>query len=265
MNAGRSLSALVLVAACVGVPSCFTDNPAAYQGILGPTREPPEDPNPPSGGKGGGGAGGLPAGNGGASAGSGGTGEGGESGEHTAAGTSGRGGGASGRGGSGAGTSGTGGADVNPPEDPNFAPACFRGPTVSGGEEIKKGTSCTDEDTQLCYRPCGPNQVGWKTETCVAGVYAEGDCTFPMDKDYSCYKIPDDIDEGACGLSAPPAATAECTAPACMSCNFDGFYEDTGSDVKEGFCVCREPDMTGKRRWTCASAVAWPCPLNQGC
>jgi hypothetical protein len=158
----------------------------------------------------------------------------------------------------------SGGSGNNPPIDPNFSPPCFLGPTVNG-EEILKGTPCTPEDPQLCYRPCGPNQVGWKTETCLAGVYAEGDCTFPADEDYTCYAIPQVIDASACALEAPPAATAECTAPACLTCNFEGFYQDTGSDVKEGYCVCREPDPEGIRRWTCASVTAWPCPLNRGC
>lgn len=176
-------------------------------------------------------------------------------------------GGTAGTGTSGTGTSGgaTGVAGaVNPPTHPDFSPACFL-TTTTLGEEILKGTSCTAADPKLCYRPCGPNQVGWKTETCTAGVYAEGDCTFPVDGDYSCYAIPDEINVAACGITAPPAATDPCEAPLCTTCNYDGFYQDTGSDVKEGFCVCRTPDIGGVRRWTCASATAWPCPLNQGC
>jgi hypothetical protein len=243
MKVRRRISALVLLAGGLGAASCFTDNPPAYSGMLGPTRKEPE-------------AGGSGAGTGGTAAGGGGKSEGGEAGAAAVA----------GRGGSAAGTGTSAGASAgNPPADPNFSPPCYLGPTVSGNEEIKKGISCTDEDTQLCYRSCGPNQVGWKTETCVAGVYAEGDCSFPLEKDYSCYRIPEEIDTEACGLTAAPAATDECTAPLCMTCNFDGFYADTGSDVKEGYCVCREPDAMGIRRWTCASFTAWPCPLNQGC
>jgi hypothetical protein len=177
----------------------------------------------------------------------------GSGGENTNGGTSGTGTGA---------TAGTG--VVHPPTHPDFSPACFL--TLTGaGEEIMKGTPCTAADPKLCYRPCGPNQVGWKTETCLAGVYAEGDCTFPEDQTYECYAIPAQIDASACGLTAPPSATDECTAPPCMSCNYDGFYQDTGSDVKEGYCICREPDAEGVRRWTCASATAWPCPLHRGC
>lgn len=267
MNPGRLSSLVALIVAGAGVPSCFTDNPATYQGILGPTREPPAGSSGGAAGRAGGaggptaGGGQTSAGGGGASGGDSAASPGGEAGEATTGGSSGRGGGA----GTGSSVGGQGASAGNPPIDPDFSPPCFLGPTVSGGEEIKKGTSCTAEDPPLCYRTCGPNQTGWKTETCLAGVYAEGDCTFPPENDYSCYKIPDPIDTTACGLTAPPAATDPCTAPLCMSCNFDGFYEDTGSDVKLGFCTCREADGDGVRRWTCASETAWPCPLNQGC
>jgi hypothetical protein len=268
VNAGKLVSLLGLTAGLVGA-SC-TENPAAYRDILGPFRPAPPVPSggaAGSGGTGGAGTGGVAAGGsagtGGAStSGAGGTsGEGGmgESGAGAIGGSPGGKGGASGKGGTGA-----TGAAGHPPVDPNFSPACFEFTTTTG-EEILKGTPCTAEDPKLCYRPCGPNQIGWKTETCTAGVYAEGDCTFPSDKDYSCYKIPDEIDASACGLGAPPAATDPCTAPLCMPCNLDGFYEDTGSDAKEGFCVCREPDAEGVRRWTCASTTAWPCPFSQGC
>src|SRR5690606_9352096 len=150
------------------------------------------------------------------------------------------------------------------PMDSPFYPPCYL--TLSkSGEEIKKGTPCTPEDPQLCYRPCGPSSVGWKTETCLAGVYAEGDCTFPDDRTYECYKIPREIDEAACQLDGPPYATNECHAPLCTPCNFAGQYQDTGDNVKDGYCVCLEPDAEGVRRWTCASDTAWPCPFGRGC
>ncbi len=272
MKAARLLRHFMLVALGVGAPSCFTDNPASYRGILGPERKPTEGPSLPSGGAGTGGtagatAGGPAAGAGGASAGSAGTSEAGEAGageggNGATAATGGK-GGSSGASGTGV-TAGTGATEENPPIDPNFSPACFMGPTEAG-EEIKKGTPCTSADPPVCYRPCGPNQTGWKAETCLAGVYAEGDCTFPPEKDYGCYAIPNVIDESACGVDAAPAATDECNAPLCMTCNFGGFYQDSGSNAKEGYCTCREPDKEGVRRWTCASTTAWPCPFNQGC
>jgi hypothetical protein len=277
MKARRLTSLLFLFAAGVGVQACMSDNPPAYTGILGPERKPLG--NTSSGGAGAGGSAGTSpgsgqsgtsgsaqSGTGGATAGEGGMGGEGQEGGDGGTGTGGKGsGGTSGAGGGAAGSGATAGIpEDNPPIDPNYSPACFMGPTQSG-EEIKKGTPCTAEDPELCYRPCGPDQVGWKTETCLAGVYAEGDCTFPPEKDYSCYAIPDDIDEAACGLDAPPRATVECDAPLCMACNLDGFYEDSGTDLKEGFCVCRTPDRDGVRRWTCASDTSWPCPLNRGC
>jgi hypothetical protein len=255
MNAGRPLFILVSLAALAGVQSCVTDNPAAYEGILGPGRDPASTTGGSSGSATGGTAG-LPTGG----TATGGTATGGT------AGTSGEGGMGDGGEGTGkGGTAGTGGTGViNPPPHPDFMPPCFLGPTTAG-EEILKGTPCTSADPQLCYRPCGPNQSGWKTEECLAGVYAEGDCRFPTDQDYACYKIPDPIDEAACKVTAPPAATNPCDAPACTVCNFGGFYEDSGGDAKEGFCVCREPDAEGVRRWTCASVTAWPCPFSSGC
>lgn len=78
-------------------------------------------------------------------------------------------------------------------DDVNYDPKCDLTPTTAG-EEIKKGTACTEADPQCCWRSCGPQSIGWKTEQCVAGVYAEGDCQFPPAGDYSCYAIPDAID-----------------------------------------------------------------------
>lgn len=157
-----------------------------------------------------------------------------------------------------------GGPMVDP--DSPFYPPCYL--TLSqSGEEIKKGTPCTSEDPPLCYRPCGPRSVGWKTEQCLAGVYAEGDCTFPPDADYACFAIPDQIDTGVCPTNAPPKATDECDVPGCTLCNLNGQYFDTGDNAKDGYCICRLPeeDPEGIRRWTCASETAWPCPFNRGC
>jgi len=269
MKARRLPSVLVLVATGLGGQACLTDNPPAYHDVLSPQHNPPEGH---SGGAGTGGvagssgtAGTAPTSGSSGTGGLGGTDMGGEAGA-TAGGEGGSGpttGGSGGTAGS-AGGGVTAGTTANPPIDPNFSPACFMGPTQAG-EEIKKGTPCAPEDPEVCYRPCGPDQVGWKTETCLAGVYTEGDCTFPPEKDYSCYAIPDEIDAAACGLTAAPSATDECDAPLCTVCNLDGFYQDSGTNAKEGYCVCREPDETGKRRWTCASTTAWPCPFNQGC
>lgn len=249
MNRTTPLSALVFIGTWFAAVSCVTDNPAAYDNILGPTRAEPSTGGSSGAGSGSGGTAGVPTGGTGAV--TGGTG-----------GTTGEGGEATG----GTGTSGTGGSGgiPNPPPHPDFMPPCYLGPTTAG-EEILKGTPCTAADPQVCYRPCGPNQSGWKEEKCVASVYTEGDCRFPLDQDFSCYRIPDAIDKTVCGVTEPPTATDPCEAPQCTVCNFDGFYTDSAGDAKEGFCVCRDPDPMGVRRWTCASTTAWPCPVSSGC
>jgi hypothetical protein len=164
-----------------------------------------------------------------------------------------------------AGSGGLGPAPVSTADpDSPYHPPCGVTPALSG-EEIKKGTFCTPEDPQLCYRECGPFQVGWKTETCLAGVYAEGDCSFPEDGDYSCFAIPDEIDTSVCPTDSPPRSTEECDVPACTLCNINGQYRDTSNNAKDGYCVCRPPDEEGVRTWTCASTTAWPCPFSRGC
>ncbi len=165
---------------------------------------------------------------------------------------------------------------VNP--DSEYYPPCCLAPALNG-EEVKKGTQCTTDDVQHCYRVCGPFQLGWKTEDCLAGVYAEGDCGFPVDdpttketlsretgrEDYSCFSIPDEIDTSVCPQDAPPKSTDECDVPECTPCNLRDLYRDTNDNTKEGYCVCRPPDENGVRYWTCASVTAWPCPFSEGC
>lgn len=253
----RRLCLLVPLSAWMSLQSCITDNQATYQGLLGETRQPTE-PELSGGSGGSGGAGGTTTttGSGGSRA------EGGEAG----AGQAGEGGADETDGNAGSSSGGSGASGTTGLVDPDspYWPPCSLGLSQSG-EEIKKGTPCTQDDPQLCYRECGPYSVGWKTETCLASVYAEGDCTFPPDQDYSCFKIPDVIDETLCKVSAPPRATEECDAPVCYACNYGGQYFDTGDNVKDGYCVCREPDENGIRMWTCASTTAWPCPFSQGC
>lgn len=133
---------------------------------------------------------------------------------------------------------------------------------TEAGLEAKKGTACTETDVQLCWRTCGPNSVGWKSETCTAGAYVEGDCQFPAG-DYSCYAIPAAVD-ATCPATAPQA-TMECTVAECTPCNTNGEYLDSSGAVKVGYCVCGAPDNEGLRKWTCASDTAWPCPAGEGC
>ncbi len=149
-------------------------------------------------------------------------------------------------------------------DDVNFTPKCDLAPTAAG-DEIKKGAACTAEDPECCWRSCGPQSIGWKTETCLAGFYEEGDCQFPADADYSCFAIPDEIDAEACPRDAPPQATGDCDVAECILCNLDDTYLDSKGSAKVGFCVCQPPNSDGKRTWSCGSSTAWPCPLGQGC
>src|SRR6185437_1499765 len=90
------------------------------------------------------------------------------------------------------GTTGTGGTGTA-----GFGqPAC--GNTMEG-VAIAKGGTCTAADatagtpTALCYKTCGPEKQGVKSETCPAGggTYAEmTGCSFDPSKDFSCYKVP---------------------------------------------------------------------------
>src|SRR5437762_1633157 len=72
-------------------------------------------------------------------------------------------------------------------------PACGN---TAAGTSIAKGVPCTAADTQLCYKTCGPQTIGRKSETCGAGadggvVYAEmTGCSYDPAGSYACYKIP---------------------------------------------------------------------------
>ena len=131
------------------------------------------------------------------------------------------------------------------------------------GEEIKKGTACTDADPTLCWRGCGPQSAGWKSETCSGGSYIEGDCQFPPEDDYSCFAIPD-MQSADCPTETPQA-TLECDVPECTTCNVDNQYLTSSGEAKVGYCICQAPSADGSRAWSCASGTAWPCPLGQGC
>jgi hypothetical protein len=163
-------------------------------------------------------------------------------------------------------TTGTdGGAGQTGMTSEDFRPACDLS-LSAGGDEIKKGTACTDEDPPICWRTCGPQSSGWKSETCQAGVYAEGDCVFPTDQTYECFKIPDEV-PAECPATADemPQASGECDVPECTLCNVEDQYLTSSGEVKVGYCVCQSANSEGTRSWSCASGTAWPCPLGQGC
>ncbi|MBN1654442.1 MAG: putative metal-binding motif-containing protein [Deltaproteobacteria bacterium] len=171
-------------------------------------------------------------------------------------------GGAGGSGGSGAsgGAGGSGGSGGSSGSD--FLPLCNSVQTAAG-QSPAKNVACAAGDPQICYKECGPETwkgMGYKSETCVNGVYVEQPgCTFLTGIDYSCYAIPATIDP-TCPTTIPQAGQP-CDVAYCVLCNLNGQYYTTTAELKEGYCVCPEDDHD----WSCASITAWPCPGNEGC
>ena len=166
----------------------------------------------------------------------------------------------------GAGTSTTGASTSTSTGSGNpdmFTPLCA-GLTTAAGAAPTKGGACTAADPQLCYKTCGPQGIGFKSETCTGGLYAEqSGCTFPTAADYSCYKIPAAID-ASCPKTVPKASDP-CTVAECTPCNLNGQYLDSSGASKAGYCVCPAAGGMGTSKWSCASATAWPCPAGSGC
>jgi hypothetical protein len=152
-----------------------------------------------------------------------------------------------------------------------FQPLCASLLTAAKEAPTKNGICSDPTDPQLCYKSCGPASVGFKSETCTAGVYVEqSGCSFLPDLDYSCYKIPTDsngtfVVDASCPATVPQASSV-CTVKTCVLCNVNGGYLDSGGAAKTGYCVCPEPSaVSGTSKWTCAASTAWPCPAGKGC
>src|SRR5262249_17310831 len=136
---------------------------------------------------------------------------------------------------------------------------------------VSKGNACTSIDPPLCYKTCGPEKQGLKSETCDSiGVWVEmAGCAFDPSRDYSCYRIPA-TGNTACGASVTPIAGTACDVPQCTTCNSlqgatGGQYFDSAGATRNGYCVCQAPNSSGMRTWSCASDTSWPCPGNSGC
>ena len=116
-----------------------------------------------------------------------------------------------------------------------------------------------------CWKTCGPQSVGFKSETCTAGSYVEqSGCTFPPEGDYACYRIPTTQDPSC--PTVIPQASQSCSVAVCTLCNVGGNYLDSSGATKTGYCVCpTAPSDGGVPKWSCASATAWPCPAGSGC
>jgi len=150
------------------------------------------------------------------------------------------------------GAAGTGGGPAVLPD-----PACAEG--------VGSETPCTPQVLPLCYKNCGPSNLGYKSLICQNGMYNEPQdgCRFPV-QDYSCYKVPTSLPTD-CPVATVPRAGRACQVPICTPC-FGGpllnpQYQDSTGAQKTGFCVCSEAGV-----WTCASyPSSWPCPGGQGC
>ena len=208
----------------------------------------------------------CPAGTGCSGPGTGGAGSGGSGGSAGSAGNGGAGGvsgGAAGSGGANGGSGGTAGAGAAGTTGSGFGqPAC---PST-----VSKGGACAPTDIQFCYKTCGPEKTGVKSESCGSvGTYTEmSGCSFDSSQDYSCYKIPIAAN-AACPATLPQASQA-CTVDHCVLCNdmggiSGGNYLDTTGATKVGYCVCQPVNSVGNRIWSCASNTQWPCPAGSGC
>ena len=149
------------------------------------------------------------------------------------------------------------------PASGDFSPLCSAVQTAAGVSPTKGGV-CTAADPQLCYKGCGPENTGFKSETCTTGAYAEqSGCSFKADQDFACYKIPATPD-AACPTTTIVASTP-CTVAPCTACtDATKHYFDSQMNLKTGYCVC-PTSATGTSKWSCASDTAWPCPTGKGC
>jgi hypothetical protein len=143
-----------------------------------------------------------------------------------------------------------------------FEPSCS-GLLTGDGVVPTKAAACTSADPQVCFKTCGPEGIGNKSETCLVGAYIESGCTFLGNRDYACYKIPA-ANDAAC----PPAplSGSDCTLPACTVCGYELPEIDVTGGTRIGYCVCPAPSpTTGLSKWSCALSTAWPCPSGQAC
>jgi len=186
------------------------------------------------------------------------------------AGTTGR-GGSTGRGGAGGGSAGAGGGAAG-------TGGSSGGKGGAGGgfgqpmcpPAVTKGGTCAATDIQLCFKSCGPDKTGVKSETCsAAGVYEEMDgCRFDPNGDYSCYKI-ETVANTRCPMGTPTASQT-CNTATCTACNNNrgaqgGQYFDASGTPQVGYCVCEPANSAGMRVWSCAPEMQWPCPDSSGC
>jgi hypothetical protein len=127
------------------------------------------------------------------------------------------------------------------------------------------GAACTTEvkdagctGSAVCYRYCGPESQGYKSEICNGSKFLEGDCTFSDTTNYACYSL---TSVAACATT-PPTTGSTCTISTCKPCGSSTTtgYKDSSGSAKIGYCVC-----TSDGKWSCAGTTTWPCPNGTGC
>jgi hypothetical protein len=167
---------------------------------------------------------------------------------------------------SGSGSAGNGGRETSaggPSGGAGTAGSSSHVPDPVCKDGVTKGTACNAASIQLCYKDCGPDNVGYKPLSCQGLAYDETQpgCTFPPG-DYSCYRLPPSLPT-ACPAGTPRGGQA-CQIPTCTVCYggtlLNPQYQDSTGAQKTGYCVCSSAGI-----WTCGSnSGSWPCP-GMGC
>ena len=137
---------------------------------------------------------------------------------------------------------------------------------------VAKGVACAATDSAVCYKTCGPEKSGVKSETCTtAGIYAEmSGCSFDPAKDFACYKIPAAANT-VCPAGVTPQASHGLHVAECTVCNSTrrsasgGVHRLERRAPRSATASARRANAAGTRTWSCASDTAWPCPLGSGC
>ena len=158
----------------------------------------------------------------------------------------------------------------------------WRGRTGTGGtaafgepaclSTVVKGGACTPTDQQFCYKTCGPEKTGVKTETCTtAGTYAEmSGCSFEPSQGFLLLQDPDRGQHGVPGGRDAPGLDG-LRRPALRALQQPRRRRRRqlprlGRRAQGRLVHLPGAERgTGLRTWTCASDTAWPCPLGAGC
>ena len=122
---------------------------------------------------------------------------------------------------------------------------------------------------QFCYKTCGPEKTGVKSETCTtAGTYAEmSGCssTRPgllllQDPDGGQHGLPRGRD--AAGLERPATVPALHALQQHAAASSAASTSTRPAPPRPAAASARSRTRTARGTWSCASDTAWPCPLR---